>query len=200
MNKPPQLENPARRRLARGAAAVPAVLASMTTTNALAGKYHCSVSGKASGNTSNHAVEGDCRNGGRSVTQWKSQMAGDRTLVVDCLGVEYRGKTTSSVSRGVRTTNHRRANHNCNESGYASATCDQVFNGSDNQSYPIDDPQLLMAGLCAYLNARDFSDYHITRDDAAGLYQGALGLIDFTKNGKTWSPEECREHLLALYY
>lgn len=194
-NRNPQ--DPARRRLARGALATPAVLASITAKDALAGNYHCSVSGKMSGNMSHKGAADGCRSPGYSCTVWKERCRSSSTKVRDCLGIDYKGKSTTT--RGVTT--HRRASPACGESGWTSATCDQLMNGSDYSSYPVDDIQLVYAAMCAYLNAQEFGkDYHITTADARGLFLGAIGQQSFQKNGKTWTSAQCREHLQLLYY
>ncbi|KQP47503.1 hypothetical protein ASF44_22725 [Pseudorhodoferax sp. Leaf274] len=182
--------------------AAPAVIASLTAKNALAGKYHCTVSGKASGNMSGHGTDKDCRNGGNSCATWQQKCKGDTTTFKSCFGtdLDYKGKTETTGYGWRAVSKHKRASTNCRESTFGSATFDQILNGEDYSASPISDPPLLLAATCAYLNAKNFSDYHITMASAVGLYKGALGITPFKTGTRTWTADECRVHLQAMFY
>lgn len=72
----PQIASPpvneTRRRLTQGGLATPVVLATLASTNALAGStsYHCTISGKLSNNAS-HPGAKSCSSMGKSCDQWK---------------------------------------------------------------------------------------------------------------------------------
>lgn len=186
--------NPVRRRLARGAVATPAVIASLTAKNALAGKFHCSVSGKASGHGSQTDDDKVCNDIGYTCGDLKWKCRNDKTLVVACLGVDYKGKTTGN--------RHKRARGDCVEAGFGPATCAQVLNGEDVAYPKIEKPELLLAALCAYYSAKDFgAEYHITMPEAANLYQCAVGKMSKYKKGSNPALEswECEELLMSLY-
>lgn len=207
MTNPTRPQSPARRRLARGALATPAVLASITSKNALAGNYHCSTSGAQSGNMSHKHKDVGCYDVGHPCSYWKDYYKSkDKTRKFsDCMGSEfgYKGKTESDPRGKSYPTKARRANANCRDSGWAAATCDHIFNGEDHASYSIGSQELrlLHAGLCAYLNAEKYpSSYHISKEDAKGLLKGALGQGSFVKAGKVWTTQQCREHLEMLFF
>jgi hypothetical protein len=194
--------NPSRRRLARGAVAAPAVLASITAKNALAGSYYCTTTGVQSGNQSHKHEDSNCYDKGRSCEQWKSRYKGDKRTFVQCMGTDYKGKTEKASGYGRNKTDgkRRRANAYCNEKDWTSATCDEILNGEDHAMYPIHEIDVVLAGLCAFLNAEEFGrDYYVSTADAIGLFQGAIGASIFYKMGKPWTSEECRTHLALLY-
>jgi hypothetical protein len=196
-----RLQNPSRRRLARGAAATPVVLASITAKNALAGNYSCTTTGAQSGNMSHKHEDTDCYDVGHSCKHWKDTYKGNTRKFVQCLGVDYKGKTEKGTGKNAATNGKRmRASTRCSDSGWTSATCDQILNGTDHATYPVEEVDIVLAGLCAYLNAEAFGrSYYISMEDAKGLFLGALGKATFVKTGKSWTAAECRTHLALLY-
>ncbi len=195
------LQNPSRRRLARGAAATPVVLASITAKNALAGNYACTTTGAQSGNMSRKNEDTSCYEVGNSCKHWKDAYKGNARKFAQCLGVDYKGRTDMGTGRNATVNGKRmRASARCYESGWTSATCDEILNGVDHASYPVEDIDVVLAGLCAYLNAEAFGrSYYISTEDARGLFLGALGKATFVKTGKSWTAAECRTHLALLY-
>lgn len=71
----PSVKNPSRRRLARAGIAAPVVLGSLTSQPVLGttSRYWCTISGKLSGNVSNHANELNCKTLGKSPGYWKNK-------------------------------------------------------------------------------------------------------------------------------
>lgn len=101
------LKSPARRRLAKGAMAVPAVLATIASKNALASPiYACTVSGALSGNMSPNRVTGSCVTKSRSVWTAHYAESGNNQIknVPDWLGVTINGSTDQLTRHQVFTT------------------------------------------------------------------------------------------------
>ena len=71
----PSVRNPSRRRLARLGVAAPVVLGSLTSRPVLGSTstYWCTISGKLSGNLSNHENSLNCKTLGRSPGYWKNK-------------------------------------------------------------------------------------------------------------------------------
>lgn len=92
MNEPEHIHHPARRRLAKGALAGTAVLASITSKNALGASYACTVSGQQSGNLSRAGESVDCLDGSKSLPTLKeeySKSAKKSTSTPQIFGVKY---------------------------------------------------------------------------------------------------------------
>jgi hypothetical protein len=71
----PPLKNPSRRRLARAGVAAPAVVLGTLASQPVLGsttRYWCTISGKLSGNVSNHANELNCKSLGKAPDYWKT--------------------------------------------------------------------------------------------------------------------------------
>lgn len=203
MTEPTRPHNPARRSLARGALATPVVLASLTAKNALAGNYACTTSGKMSGNTSHAHAQDSCRDVGWSCQQWKSSCKGNTTKVADCIGLDYKGRSEKVGNQTkLKRANYTRPLPRSSKSGdWTSGTVDHLLNGEDDQDYPLADRDLVLAGVCAYLNAQKFRrSYYISEEDARGLFLGAVGKQTFVKNGKSWPDADCRDLLMTLYF
>lgn len=82
-------ENASRRRLAKGAAAVPVVLSSLLSKNALGNTYLCTVSGQVSGNMSPTGND-DAACEGKSLSYYKDQYRNKSTKFKDLFGSDHR--------------------------------------------------------------------------------------------------------------
>lgn len=180
MNLPQTPQNPSRRRLAKGAVAVPAVLASISAKNALASPiYGCTVSGQMSGNTSpaGRDLNPDC--GGKTAEQWRNEYKQDGkknlTGVPSWLGV-VRNSGSGDVKRS------------------------EVFGKSSKVTFHYDQ-QLTLNAFAVYCNAETLGNsYHVTTEECRDLFLVAVGMGGgvYAKNGKQWLPGQCADFLALL--
>ncbi len=157
--------------------AVPAVLASISTKNALANPiYGCTVSGKMSGNASpglGREETSSC--GGRSPDGWKSHYSTDPSGSLEApsgFGVSH--KTAGSV-----------------------ATRKLVFAKSNKIKFSYSQ-QVTLDALAVYCNAEP-GNYHVSTDEVHDLFEVASGQVtEYTKNQHTWYKDDCADYLAML--
>lgn len=179
MQQPLPPQNPARRRLAKGAVAVPAVLASISTRNALANPiYGCTVSGKMSGNASPAArnkTDKSCKAGFNTPDQWAAIYSQDKnnTDVPSWLNVQ--------AGSGKSPTRYK------------------VFTGSSSLTFGSD-KSLTINTLAVYCNALEFgAGYHVSALECEQLFMVASGKVfEFEKNKNIWHQDDCVAYLNML--
>lgn len=187
MNEPEHIHHPARRRLAKGALAGTAVLASITSKNALGASYACTVSGQQSGNLSRAGESVDCLDGSKSLPTLKEEYSRGtkkNTGTPQVFGVKYVDPTSKKRPAPLP----------------AWSTVFQVLSGTKGLQFERGgDLALAQAALVVYLNAAR-SDFHITQARCIELYEGALGggmpLKD--KPGVVWDAARCTKLLKML--
>lgn len=191
MNETEHIQHPARRRLAKGALAGTAVLASITSKNALGASYACTVSGQQSGNLSRAGEVVNCQDETTSLRELKDQYdKGNKkkTEAPQQLGVKYvdpsakKKKPSDPAPLPIW------------------ATIYQVLSGVQGLQFERGgDLSLAQATMVVYLNAAR-SDYHVSQQRCMELYEGALGsgmpLKD--KPGVVWDADRCAKFLKLL--
>lgn len=198
MNKFEQVNNPSRRRLAKGAIAGPAVLATITSKHALGATYACTVSGHDSGNMS-RGTPADCVGEFNDCDDWvrhfQFESASNAKVVVPAdFGVTYvvtkfnpHGKVTKSTPTNAT---YRQA--------FAELSADKALNSS-SQSVKTEykwGRSLTLAGLTVYLNA-ERPNYHI-RDKSRVLEIFRVATLGGTLSGTKWNKDDCINFLKML--
>lgn len=187
MNEPEHIHQPARRRLAKGALAGTAVLASITSKNALGASYACTVSGQQSGNISRSAEIVDCLDGTKTLPELRAEY-----------GKGNKKKTDSPQNFGVKYVDPSSKKKPAPLP--APATILQVLSGVQGLQFERGgDLVLTQAALVVYLNAAR-PGYHITQARCLELFDGAVGsgmpLKD--KPGVVWDATRCANFLKLL--
>lgn len=191
MNEPETIQYPARRRLAKGALAGTAVLASITSKNALGASYACTVSGQQSGNLSRAGETVNCQQDGfKSLPTLRNEYAGGRNKKLpapDAFGVKYLDPAYSAPGNKKPVPMPD------------PATFNQVFSGANGLQFSKGgDLVLAQAALVVYVNAAR-SDYHVTQTRCKELYDGALGAGMSLKGSTTgWDAIRCADYLKML--
>ncbi|HVR54985.1 MAG TPA: hypothetical protein VMS38_35020 [Pseudorhodoferax sp.] len=179
MLQPQAPQNPARRRLAKGAVAVPAVLASISTKNALANPiYGCTVSGKMSGNASPAArnkTDKSCKAGFNTPDQWATFYSQDKNKT------DVPGWLNVQAGSGKTPTRYK------------------VFTGSSSLTFNSN-KALTINAFAVYCNAEEYGiSYHVSQTECEQLFLVASGKVfEFQKNGRKWGAVECGEYLTML--
>lgn len=201
---PHQPQNPSRRRLAKGALASSAVLASLTAKDALATGTKITCSGKMSGNLSNHQhTQAKCHDKGHSNWHWRNNIytSGNTRKLPSFFGNFY-GKGTGTGALRSAVSGGK---------GWTPLTCHQLLWGR-NSGTSIPDVDFVVKTLCVYLNA-ELPGYYINTEDVISLYQSAMNGIGWQRRSASnslmslrsestdvWGPEESRAHIEMLYF
>lgn len=177
MKQPHTPQNPSRRRLAKGAAAVPAVLASISAKNALASPiYGCTVSGQMSGNASP-----------------------GRDLNPDCEGMKVRDWTNRYSDRysfrGAQSSNGVPAWLGITRQG-GEVTRQDVFAKPSALKFAYNQDVTIKA-FAVYCNA-EAGNYHVSLDESRDLFQVAVSGGFYTKNNHKWDQETVIRYLTML--
>lgn len=197
--------NPSRRRLAKGALASSAVLASLTAKDALATGTNITCSGKMSGNLSNHQhATTDCRDKGHSNWHWRNNVytSHNTRKLPSFLGNFYGKGSGASAQRSATRVN----------SSWSPLTCHQLLWGR-NAGTPIPDVDFVVKTLCVYLNA-EMGNYYVTPTEVMSLYQSATTGIGWQRpssgsrfmnvgaaaEADVWGPEESQAYIELLYF
>lgn len=187
MNEPEHIHQPARRRLAKGALAGTAVLASITSKNALGASYACTVSGQQSGNLSRSAEIVDCLEGAKTLPDLRADYGRGNKKNIQSpqeFGVKYVDPSSKKTPPPIP----------------APATIFQVLSGVQGLQFERGgDLVLAQAALVVYLNAA-VPNYHVTQARCLELFDGAVGsgmpLKD--KPGVVWDAMRCVNFLKML--
>jgi hypothetical protein len=221
---PTGVKNPARRRLARAGMASTVVLGSLASKPVLGttSNYWCTISGKLSGNLSNHANELDCKTLGRSPGYWKSKTwpsgftngtlpnnscsftGGVAGTVFN--GYTYNGKTLASAFKMKPTSDMCRI-VDATESGYGSlslkATMLQVLNtgGGLNETAIA---SLGRATVASLLNAKAYGGanalYPLTQEKIIEMFNAVyLGGTYPVSSTVSWTRDDVRNYFESLY-
>lgn len=197
MTQPEKINNPSRRRLAKGMIAGPAVLATITSKHALGTTYACTVSGHDSANISRGIPE-DCVDGFNDCDAWVRHFQYDtatnaKVAIPPEFGVTYevkqmnsKGKVTKST---VTTATYRQA--------FLDLSTDRAMNTatqSVKSTYKWD-RSLTLAGLTVYLNAG--TSYHI-RDKSRALEIFKVATSGGLLSGTKWDKTDCAKFLRML--
>lgn len=195
MNKPEQINNPSRRRLAKGVIAGPAVLATITSKHALGATYACTVSGHDSANVS-RGHPADCVDGYKDVQAWSDHFqytSASRAseLTPADFGVTFEttkttGKNSTTTSAGATFRQAFRDLSTDRSLNSGSQTVKSVF------KY---DKALTLAGLAVYLNVGP--TYHI-RDTSRVLEIFRVATQGGILSGTKWDKLDCEKFLLML--
>lgn len=173
MHQPQTPQNPSRRRLAKGAAAVPAVLASISAKNALASPiYGCTVSGQMSGNASP-----------------------GRDLNPDCEGAKVRDWTNRYSARGVQSTGSVPEWLGITRKGGDVSRAD-VFAKASTLKFAYNQDVTVKA-LAVYCNA-EAGNYHVSVEESRELFRVAVGGGYYTKNNHEWGQAAVVQYLTML--
>ncbi len=197
MNKSEQVNNPSRRRLAKGAIAGPAVLATITSKNALGATYACTVSGHDSANVSRGIPE-NCVDGFNDRDDWVRHFQFDtatnaKVAVPTEFGVTYEVNQINPQGRVTKTT----TNTATYRQAFIDLSTDKGVNTS-KQSVKTNfkwDKNLTLAGLTVYLNAGP--SYHI-RDKSRVLEIFRVATSGGTLSGTKWDKTDCVKFLRML--
>ncbi|MFT3720051.1 hypothetical protein [Pseudorhodoferax sp.] len=183
MNDSEAPRSPGRRRLAKGAFAVPTVLASISTKNALGATYGCTISGVMSGNTSPGKATGDtnCSSGFMSLADWQQEYVANGPKAAESapewFGVKFESSNGSSVG----------------------ATIHQILWAADGVSYGSAGKDMVVLTMVVYLNASRYPDYHVSAADVEELFSVVAGQrASFERNGKSWNKPQVETYLMLL--
>jgi hypothetical protein len=228
---PPRLNNPSRRRFARGGAAAGAVLGSLASKPVLGttSTYWCTVSGKLSGNLSNHTdVSFNCKSLGWAPSGWKTKTWPDGfmkgtlpnkfcSFSGGAAGTSFNGYTADGrtllaafkmVSQGSPSTAVcaivDAKNPTAFSTGTANATMLQVLETGGALNDTAIGP-LGRATIASLLNAKTYGgangDYPLTQGQIIDMFNAVYlgGLYKVPKYNVEWSAAQVQNYFESLY-
>lgn len=207
-NSPPGGVDENRRNLTKGGLAVPIVLATLASKNALAtsAPYNCTISGKLSGNTSSHGQDQPC-NVGRTPGYWKNHTTSWCTWST---GQKFGGSTADGAtlpsSFWYKTVNNQKTWVSPGTAGAIEATLLQVIDASfvngdqGDAGKPYSDlgRHVIAAVLNFYCLNLPFT-YPIRPSEAIAMYVQVYNTGSYSpKPGVYWTAAQCSAYLKSL--
>lgn len=192
-----------RRRLTQGGLAGSVLLASLVSKNALADvPYHCSVSGKVSGNHSpygpNKTPGAGCNIGSTEATI-KSRLVNDTRTFSGVFNKEIFAKRTGDPASPKIEISFQTI------SGGEHATLYQVLAANVVDLSIAADLSFCRAAIVLHENATDDrSQYPLTKQDVTGMFNAAIAQKPYFGNSSVgpfeWTPEFVRNYFASLYH
>ena len=222
----PPLKNPSRRRLARAGAAAPAVVLGTLASQPVLGsttRYWCTISGKLSGNVSNHTNELNCKTLGKApdywrINGWPSPYARGSLSNGSCNftganpagtlfnGFNADGQTLAAAFR-MTSVSGSCVIVDATEGGFPSASKNAtmlqvLYTGSGLNATPIS--ALGRATVASLLNARQFGgqygSYPLTEGQIIAMFNAVyLGGTYQINPTVQWTSDDVRNYFESLY-
>lgn len=221
----PPLQNPSRRRWARAGMAAPVVLGSLASQPVLGTttRYWCTISGKLSGNVSNHENTLNCKTLGKSPGYWKNKSwpagftkgtlpSNSCSFSGGAAGTAFNGymsggKTLASGFKMKPTTDMCRI-VDATESGYGSLTLNATMLQVLNTGGGLNDTVIASLGratVASLLNAVAFGgngpdDYPLTQAKIIEMFNAVyLGGTYQVNPSVSWNRDQVRNYFESLY-
>ncbi|NRF66537.1 hypothetical protein HLB44_06045 [Aquincola sp. S2] len=222
----PPLQNPSRRRWARAGMAAPVVLGSLASQPVLGTttRYWCTISGKLSGNVSNHANLLNCKTLGKSPGYWKNKPWPSGGPMKGALpsnscsftsgtqgqafnGYTADGKTLASAFKMKPTTDMCKI-VDATETGYGSLSLKATMLQVINTGGGLNDTAIAALGratVASLLNAIEFGgsgpdDYPLTQGKIIDMFNAVyLGGTYQVNPSVAWNRDQVKTYFESLY-
>jgi hypothetical protein len=207
-NNSEQRPNELRRRLAKGGLAAPVVLATLASKPVLGTEnipYHCTISGKLSGNTSSHHDTTNCQTLGYSPGYWKNHSSWPAPMMSYSPAAGACVGSSPNVNQLFRTffADVFRCNNGVvgdASSGIKPATLLQVLNTGGG----LNDTAILALGRAAVasrLNALLFAGtYPLTPQKVTDMFNAVCNGGSYQVNATTyWNASQVKTYFESLY-
>lgn len=188
-----------RRRLTKGALALPVVLATLASKPVLgAAPYNCTISGALSGNTSTHGQEVPCSSLGLSPGYWKNHRSDWRTVNPDAAFKTVFADAYWWISQNTNAVELCPAQYqNCKPD----PTLMQVLTSTAGMRPNLNYPALARAAVASLLNAYKFApDYPLTPNRVVAMFNAVYLGGSYEINPTTsWGPSQVMIYFESLY-